>query len=438
MSMSGHHSNRTPAVLRALALLGAVALLPLGVAGAQDASVGDSAAEELQQLIRSGELSVEDARVIFNAVTPVEWVGEHYLKTAAEIDAAVAAGKCSAEEGAAKKEAVAAELQAYAFYVEVMGATKAEARLRIGVESGKISSEKAAAMEGERATETHEWVGERLSAAGIPHEQMRAVLGGVERIIGAIKRKMDASEYAPPIRERFVAEGLSDEQIELAFGLAARAAKASSTEKKSGHDSIVWMLEPLSDSGIPRVVIRDVIGVIQKTMHGMREEGEAFDFRPFREHLVQLGLTDAQIELTQGLTARGFKADTHHEGVEGFYKRIGVDDETLGWLRKELFGAGITEQQWEPVMGGLLRIVLSMKGEGGQYVINPQMHEHLVGIGLSDRQIELLHKLGKGTLKNATRLHEAMRSSGEAESDGGAEFREKLREKLSHERSGGR
>ena len=117
---------------------------------------------------------------------------------------------------------------------------------------------------------------------------------------------------------------------------------------------------------------------------------------------------------------------------------IGVDDETLGWLRKELSGAGVTEQQWEPVMGGLLRIVLSMKAEGGQYVIDPQMHEHLVGIGLSDGQIGLLQQLGKGTLEKATRLHEAMRSSGESESDKGAGFREKLREKLSHERSGGR
>lgn len=101
---------------RVLALLCVLALLSSGVAYSQETT-----AEDLHARINAGELSVEEARALFNAMPPLEWVQSRYAKGANEIDAEVFLGRLSVEEAAAKKEELATALQSRAFRSEVFG-----------------------------------------------------------------------------------------------------------------------------------------------------------------------------------------------------------------------------------------------------------------------------------------------------------------------------
>lgn len=77
------------------------------------------------------------------------------------------------------------------------------------------------------------------------------------------------------------------------------------------------------------------------------------------------------------------------QGLEGHFRRLGVDGETLAGIRKHLVAGGLSEEKAEMALGGLLRVVHLMKEEGESFQPDPRMHEYFKEeVGLSDGQME--------------------------------------------------
>jgi beta-lactamase regulating signal transducer with metallopeptidase domain len=398
MIVSGRVAPKANAAWRAFALVCAVGLLPLGVAYAQDDS-SDSAIQGLAELVKTGELSVEDARHIFNSMSPVDWVSKRYAPTAAEIDAAVAGGRMTAEEGAKKKEAHISMLQSMAFYIEVLGASSGEAKKRVDMEAGKLTREQA----GERAhkselSEPFEWMYEHLSKSGVPREQMDAVMGGIKKVMHEMKSEGERYELHPELNQHFISMGLSDQQIKLVQELASRALQQPATE---GEEHMRWMLEHLKKGGLQREQMKNVVGVIQKIAHQMRSEGERFQLDPgMREYLVSLGISEKQITLVRELAAHTSRRPAEDEGIEHHFNQLGISKKSMAVIMERLKLGGVSKEQFEPVLGGMLRVVLEMQSEGDQFQLGPRTLEHFLSSGLSAGQIDLIKELSRNALSD--------------------------------------
>lgn len=136
----------------------------------------------------------------------------------------------------------------------------------------------------------------------------------------------------------------------------------------------------LSEAGIEREIIGDVMGAMKRIAHEMKVEGGDFELDPrLREYLVsRLELTDEQIELVVGLSRRLLHAEDN-------------DDDMWRRVAGALHEGGIPREKIPDVMGAMKRIVHEMKAEGEDFELDPRLREHLVSrMELTDEQIELV------------------------------------------------
>lgn len=390
MIMSGKLPSTPTLAVRASALLFAVALLPLGVAYAQDAE-GD---HELLVGIKAGELTVEEARAVFDALPPVEWVAQRYTAGVDKLDAAVEAGKLTADEAELEKQGIADRLQTMAFYMEVYGVSAEQAKARIPAHDGERDHD----GEGNHDTE-REWMG-HLMRAGVPREQVRDVFGAAKKIAAERTTDRRVVELDPAMRGHLVGMGLTDDQIELVQGIAMRMAVGGDHQRK--QETHAWMIEHLERAGVDREQMEGTIGGITKLAHMIRKDGADQPMHlELRAHFVQLGLSFAQIGLAHDLARRQAEMTERDEpGIEEHFQRLGVGKETLRTMMETLHDGGITREQFEPVLGGVVRIMMAQRAQDRVYVLDDKMRAHFVEVGLSDQQIERVMEVARTGLAN--------------------------------------
>lgn len=147
----------------------------------------------------------------------------------------------------------------------------------------------------------------------------------------------------------------------------------------------------LSEAGVEREIIREVMGAMHRIMEEIRAEGGDFELDPATQaHLEDLGLTGEQIELVVNLSRRVLHAKHKDDGI---WRRV------AGALNE----AGIPREQVREVMGAMKRIMGEMKAEGNAFELDPQLREYLEERGLTTEQIELVVGLSERVLDASER-----------------------------------
>ena len=270
MMISNSVDQSNSRAVQGLVLLGALVLLPLGIASAQDY---DAVEKRLGMAVGNGELTLEQASAMMAALRKSDdqkyhevgadkeaWIGQRLREVGGQLKAAVEAGEITEEQAWARWHGFK-EGQIFP-------------RLRAAVESGKMTREEARGVR--REIEKAE-IAERLKAAvakrEISEEEARAKWAEVERerdhfagIEGHFKRMGVDVETLDRVRTALNESGLQDEEVEQTLG------------------------------GMIRVI------------HELRSEGERFELDPrLRDYFEEeIGLTEDQIELVQGLSRRIF------------------------------------------------------------------------------------------------------------------------------------
>jgi beta-lactamase regulating signal transducer with metallopeptidase domain len=326
-------SSRGPTpVSRLMTLALAVALLPLGVAHTQDDGVAvaqDLTAEALREQIHLGELSVDDARLLWGDVLPPDWVAEKYQAVADKLDAGVAEGHLSAEEAELKKEQVVAELQAYSFHIEVLGQSPDHARrehdglkarmaktgagmghvgvgVGVGAEHAGVGAGVGVGVGVGIEHDPTAWMAFPLHEAGVSKELMPKVIAMVPHVVIDVRESDAGNAYAldAGARAHLVSLGLSDEQLKVVVGIAQRIVKHEA--ERDAHFKAI--IDPLLESGLPHDQVEVVLSGITKAAHSMIEvrlQEATFDFdSTFGPHFLKLGLTGHQVELSHSLAVR--------------------------------------------------------------------------------------------------------------------------------------
>jgi hypothetical protein len=400
MSHTPHGTHRA---VRALTLLLALGLFPLGLAGAhaQETAAGtaqDAAYQQLHERMESGELSIADARVIFDAMTPVDWVEKRYAGGVAEIDGAVASERLTAEEGEVRKAKMGESLQSMAFYMEVFNLSAEQAKQKISAEAGKTEKRRGQKKEqAEAGRDDWSWMVERLMKSGVPRENIEGVMGGIKRMVLAMHEQGEAWVIDPHVQEYLTARlGLTESQVEMAVGLSRRASKKPAEKQGLSREDYDKLMAHLTEKGVARDQLREAIAGIEKMAAVMAKKGESFDDAEFRAHFVGLGMTDAQVDEMKMLAARiGAGAKSEGDEISGWFRRFGIGEETVGWLKKELIAAGLTKEQVQPVLGGMLRLIGGMKEQGDAYVLGQRMEQFLIENGLTGVQIDKVVELAR-------------------------------------------
>ena len=88
--------------------------------------------------------------------------------------------------------------------------------------------------------------------------------------------------------------------------------------------------------------------------------------------------------------------DDRGSGIEGHFNRLGASEGFAKRIRHRLRQSGLTEQQAESAMGGLLRIVHGLHSDGEHYELDPRLRHYFEDeIELTDEQIELVLGLAR-------------------------------------------
>ena len=88
--------------------------------------------------------------------------------------------------------------------------------------------------------------------------------------------------------------------------------------------------------------------------------------------------------------------DDRGSGIEGHFNRLGASEGVAKRIRHRLRQSGLTEQQAESAMGGLLRIVHGLHSDGEHYELDPRLRHYFEDeIELTDEQIELVLGLAR-------------------------------------------
>lgn len=299
MILSAKTLTHTPRWARTLVLLGAVGLMPLGLAQADELTPKpgdrearqvdlDQAAERIRRAIQAGEITAEEGRRKMAAVRAMQAHGDH-----------------------AQREQHR-ERHADHDRTDTMGMDE----------------------------ETYDAIVAYLAMEGVGRIQMEATLSGLMRIARTMVEQGDGFELGDGVVDYLSTEvGLSREQvgmlIELARKLVADEAQAAH-QAAQGEDvdirgyflrmgvdeaTLDRIVGALREHGVGRVQIDPTLGGLFHTILAIKEHGleaamESIDAHDFFSE--QVGLSDEQIELVAGLAQRIYaglvEAHQSHEG----------------------------------------------------------------------------------------------------------------------------
>ena len=211
-------SNRTSARrLQACVLLCAAAVLPLGVAYAQDY---EAVERRLGEAVSKGELTLKQAAAMMDALRKTAAKPTKKGKPDADLEAAwqkllamVKAGKLTEEQAHAK---MAALKKANRPVKKTAKPTKKGKR-----DEALVGHYRKMGVSGE----TLGRIKEALADSGVSPKQMEGTLGGMLRVIHEMRSEGERFELDPRLRHYLAKEvGLTGKQIERVLGLARRIA----------------------------------------------------------------------------------------------------------------------------------------------------------------------------------------------------------------------
>lgn len=86
----------------------------------------------------------------------------------------------------------------------------------------------------------------------------------------------------------------------------------------------------------------------------------------------------------------------HDDSLEGHYKRMGIDEETIKHIHVALNENGLNKRQVKGTLGGILRIIHAMSTVEGKYELDPRLHSYFKEeVDLNDEQIELVQGISR-------------------------------------------
>ena len=171
-----------------------------------------------------------------------------------------------------------------------------------------------------------------------------------------------------------------------------------------GGETVDRIRNHLLENGITDEQIEQTLAGLLKVVYEMKSEGEEYGLDPrLQDYFSKLGLAHEQIELVQGLARRivyGLSNSDrergegeHDVGIEGHFNKLGISDETVARIRSHLKENGVTDEQIEQTLGGMLRVVHGMKSEGEEYELDPRLRDYFEKLGLTHEQIELVQRV---------------------------------------------
>ena len=155
------------------------------------------------------------------------------------------------------------------------------------------------------------------------------------------------------------------------------------------------------NSGLNDEQLEQILYAMDKVVYEVQSEGEDFDLDPglWNYFKKEVGLTDEQLELVQGIAQRlvhGLRDSKREEnerdaGIEGSFRWLGITDRDVKRIRKTLQDNGLNDEQAEQTLGGMLRVVYEMQSEGEDFELDPGLRNYFENtVGLTNEQIELV------------------------------------------------
>ncbi len=352
---------------RACVLLCALAVLPFGMAYAQDY---EAVGKRLGKAVEKGELTREQAGTMMAALKKAKaseadedgpGIEERLKSIGDDLKAAVKAGKLTEEEAWEKWRHIKEK--------------EIAPRLKAAVKAGKMTEEKGWAIW--KGIEKAE-IGEKLKAAvakgEITEEQAKAKWAEVTK---KFEGKEEVRDAAAIIGERI--KSIGDD-----LKAAVKAGKITEEEawKKWHHikeNEIAPRIKAAVEAGkMSAEKARDILKAIQKGEIGER----------LKAAVAKGEITEEQ---AKAKWAEVNKERDHDGGIKGHYNRMGVCDETLGQIKKHLKENGLSDEQIGAAFGGILRVIHELRSEGENFELDPKLRDYFKKeIDLTDKQIELV------------------------------------------------
>lgn len=159
----------------------------------------------------------------------------------------------------------------------------------------------------------------------------------------------------------------------------------------------------LAESELAENQIEPTLNGMTRVVQEMQIEGEAFELDPgLRSTFWEIGLSDQQLDLALRLArglAKGIEERAgaeEHRGIDDAFSGIGVSAGDLGRIRAHLGEQGLSDQQIEPTLGGMHRLVYAMQTEGVNAQLDPRLEAYLTNdVGLTTNQVSVVVELAR-------------------------------------------
>ncbi|MHC4662741.1 MAG: hypothetical protein ACYS8W_13755 [Planctomycetota bacterium] len=303
-------------------------------------------------------------------------------------------------------------------FEEELGLDEGQIDLLVGLARRLMAareSEESKAEGDRKRGDSTDWIVKAFNDAGMTEVQLRLAMGGLRRVQGELgewKEEDGDFKLSEELRKFFEEEvGLNEEQIKLVIGCARRLAYSREDSDRKRDDrarpSSDRIIKAFKDAGMTDEQLRPALEGMRRVQGELgkwkEEDGEyelSGELRIYFED--EVGLTEEQIELVIGCARRlAFSREDSDRKPEvnmaDIYKRLGVNDEAFAEMQKALKDAGLTDEQIEKALGGILRIAYGVKAAGDdEFELDERMKKYLEDeIGLNEEQIEEVVKLAK-------------------------------------------
>ena len=280
--------------LRACVLLGALIVLPFGLASAQDYV---AVAQRLKSSVANGEITSQQADAMMAALdtktSPAK--GDAKLDAAAKkLKAMVNSGELTKKQAGAKMAALKKQAAQGKSDAKMDATWK---KLQAMVEAGELTKVQAKAkmdaIKKQAAAKADLNQAEKKLAAAVkagkPTKEQAAAKADLEQA----KKKLAAAVKAGKITKEQAHEKLAAYQ------------RGQGKTVRAGDDTSGLIIRALIGNGMAGKQVQGAVGALRQTVGEIQREGETFQFDPdVRKRLAGMGLTSEQIDFVVGLARR--------------------------------------------------------------------------------------------------------------------------------------
>jgi len=111
-------------------------------------------------------------------------------------------------------------------------------------------------------------------------------------------------------------------------------------------------------------------------------------------------------------------------GIEEYFNGLGITEETQNRIRDHLEENGVSNNQMEQTLGGMLRIVHEVQAEGEDFELDPKLRNYFENeVGLANEQIELVQGYAQRIVFDRRRMAPRTEADGKPHEGTGGESR---------------